>query len=231
MIGGRSDQRVLLPFASSGPGRLECAENKRQISHLRARAPPHELRTSGSSTSVRSDRDPDADTMLGQRLGPASPANNQAPSEAHRKEESRHDPDYACTRQMQAVHRLFELQIQSSLPDCAGAVERRGRAMSVLLTIMCAIVAAVIAWGVTLAYASATIARLQAAWRDEVQRLRAEAVRARTPATQLRPGATNWAQGARQGREYMITMVPLLVAARHRLTEPARAEAETSEGI
>ncbi len=72
MIGGRSDQRVLLPFASSGPGRLECAENKRQISHLRARAPPHELRTSGSSTSVRSDRDPDADTMLGQRLGTAS---------------------------------------------------------------------------------------------------------------------------------------------------------------
>jgi hypothetical protein len=82
MIGGRSDQRVLLPFASSGPGRLECAESKRQISHLRARAPPHELRTSGSSTSVRSDRDPDADTMLGQRLGPASPASNQAPSEA-----------------------------------------------------------------------------------------------------------------------------------------------------
>jgi hypothetical protein len=29
MIGGRSDQRVLLPFASSGPGRLECAESKR----------------------------------------------------------------------------------------------------------------------------------------------------------------------------------------------------------
>ena len=103
--------------------------------------------------------------------------------------------------------------------------------MSVLATILGAIVAAVITWGVTLAYASATIARLQAAWRDEVQRLRAEAVRARTPATQLRPGATNWTQGARQGREYMITMVPLLVAARHRLTEPVRAEAETSDGI
>jgi len=68
MTGGRSDQMALLPCASSGAARLECAEDKRRIWYLRPRAPPHELRASGSGRSVRADCDPDADTMLGQRL-------------------------------------------------------------------------------------------------------------------------------------------------------------------
>ena len=42
MIGGRSDQMVLLPCASPGSARLECAEDKRRISYQWPRAPPHE---------------------------------------------------------------------------------------------------------------------------------------------------------------------------------------------
>jgi len=40
MIGGRSDQMVLLPFISSGPARIAWTRNHRRARHQRARAPP-----------------------------------------------------------------------------------------------------------------------------------------------------------------------------------------------
>jgi hypothetical protein len=40
MIGGRSDQMVLLPFISTGPARIAWTRNHRRARHQRARAPP-----------------------------------------------------------------------------------------------------------------------------------------------------------------------------------------------
>jgi hypothetical protein len=81
MIGGRSDQMVLLPFVSSGPARISWPRNYRPARHHRARAPPGAI-SIGSGASIQLRRDLEADKTLGQRLGPASPASNQAPSEA-----------------------------------------------------------------------------------------------------------------------------------------------------
>jgi hypothetical protein len=91
MIGGRSDQIVLLRFATGGrPGLTHHGNGHRprparrggslHCSHWQARAPPHELSIQDSSGG-RPVRDPGRDTTLGQRLGPASPAGNQAPCE------------------------------------------------------------------------------------------------------------------------------------------------------
>ena len=51
MIGGRSNQMVLLPCISSGSARIAWTRNYRQASHQRARAPPGN-HASGSSMSV-----------------------------------------------------------------------------------------------------------------------------------------------------------------------------------
>jgi hypothetical protein len=80
MIGGRSNQMVLLPCISSGSARIAWTRNYRQAPHQRARAPPGNTRQDLARASTGPDLD--ADTTLGQRLAPASPASNQAPSEA-----------------------------------------------------------------------------------------------------------------------------------------------------
>jgi hypothetical protein len=95
--------------------------------------------------------------------------------------------------------------------------------MNGLMTIAWAIFAAATAWGLTLAHATATINRLQAARRKEVRHWQDEAARARAHAAQLAQDAAAWAAGCKQGREDVITIMPLLVAAHQRLTEPRQA--------
>lgn len=79
------------------------------------------------------------------------------------------------------------------------------------------------AWGCTLAYASAQqsglreeAARTLETMRRKIRHWQDEAARARTHAAQLERDAETWAAGCRQGRDDVITIVPLLVAA----TEP-----------
>ena len=81
MTGGQSYQMVLLPCVSSGPVRLVCADGRWRLSCRLARAPPdshdHQDLTRGLPAALLK-----PDKTLGQRLAPASPASNQAPSEA-----------------------------------------------------------------------------------------------------------------------------------------------------
>jgi hypothetical protein len=82
------------------------------------------------------------------------------------------------------------------------------------------IMAAVIAWGCTMVFASARysrlageIVRIEQMARREIQHWKDEAARARTHAAQLARDSETWAAGARQGRDDVITVVPLLIAA------------------
>lgn len=85
------------------------------------------------------------------------------------------------------------------------------------------IMAAVTAWGFTMARASAHQSRLRAEMarmereaRREIQHWRDEAARARTLAAQVARDAANWAAGCKQGRDDVITVVPLLIAAQEK---------------
>ena len=94
--------------------------------------------------------------------------------------------------------------------------------MTTLTTIAWAVFAAVIAWGVTMWRASATIARLESRWRMELRRSQGDVARARAHAAQLAQDAAAWAAGCRQGRDDVIAVVPLIAAAQERRPEQHR---------
>jgi len=87
------------------------------------------------------------------------------------------------------------------------------------------IMAGVTSWGFTMARASthhsrlrAEMVRLEREARTEIQHWRDEAARARTHAAQIARDAANWAAGCKQGRDDVITVVPLLIAAQEKGT-------------
>jgi hypothetical protein len=82
------------------------------------------------------------------------------------------------------------------------------------------IMAAVSAWGFTLARASAQhsrlraeMGRLQEELHKEIRHWQEEAARAKSHAAQVARDAATWAAGCKQGREDVIAVVPMLVAA------------------
>src|ERR1022692_600105 len=95
---------------------------------------------------------------------------------------------------MQGVRRPFYLRNQPSLKRSAGTARRRGGPVSTLATIAWSTIAAVAAWGLTLAYDTAA-----------------------------------WAAGCKQGREDVMMIMPLLVAAHQRLMERQRAAADMAD--
>ncbi len=82
------------------------------------------------------------------------------------------------------------------------------------------IMAGVIAWGFTMAFACTRHARLrdevvriEQLARREIQHWKDEALRARSHAAQLTRDSETWAAGCKQGRDDVLTVVPLLIAA------------------
>ena len=82
------------------------------------------------------------------------------------------------------------------------------------------VMAAVMAWGFTMAVASAhhsrlrdEIVRAEQRMRREVQHWKDEAARTTSYAAQLERDSATWAAGCKQGRDDVITVVPLLMAA------------------
>jgi hypothetical protein len=92
--------------------------------------------------------------------------------------------------------------------------------------------AGVVAWGLTMVHASARLSRLQDEMsrleqrtRAEIQHWRDEAARARTRAAQVARDSEAWAAGCKQGRDDVITVVPLLIAAQeHGRDDHARSQ-------
>jgi hypothetical protein len=93
-----------------------------------------------------------------------------------------------------------------------------------LETIGWIIVAAVAAWGLTMAHAASAISRLDASRRREIQYWKDECARARAHAAQVTQDAAAWAAGNRQGRDEVISIVPLIMAAKEPPAEPANAD-------
>jgi len=82
------------------------------------------------------------------------------------------------------------------------------------------IMAAVSAWGFTLARAAvqhsrlrAEMGRLQEELHKEIRHWQEEAARAKTNAAQAAREAATWAAGCKQGRDDVIAVMPMLVAA------------------
>ena len=87
------------------------------------------------------------------------------------------------------------------------------------------IMAAVIAWGCTMVFAATRhsrlrdeIGRIDQMARREIQHWKEEAARARSHAAQLARDSETWAAGHKQGRDDVITVVPLLIAAQENHT-------------
>ena len=87
------------------------------------------------------------------------------------------------------------------------------------------IMAAVIGWGCTMVFVAARhsrlrdeIGRIDQMARREIQHWKDEAARARSVAAQLARDSETWAAGHKQGRDDVITVVPLLIAAQEHHT-------------
>jgi hypothetical protein len=83
--------------------------------------------------------------------------------------------------------------------------------------------AAALAWGLTLSWASMAMARCRAAMQDEIDHWHAEAMRARRMVAQLREEAVVWSRGRQDGREDLVAIIPLLVAAQQRLANASES--------
>jgi hypothetical protein len=95
-----------------------------------------------------------------------------------------------------------------------------GQARIVLEIFGWSVVVAAAAWLVTLLWATAAMARSRQAMQDEIDHWHAEAVCARQLVSQLRHEAATWSRGRQDGRDELMAMMPLLVAAQQGLAGP-----------
>ncbi|HTX28623.1 MAG TPA: hypothetical protein VME19_16565 [Streptosporangiaceae bacterium] len=98
--------------------------------------------------------------------------------------------------------------------------------MNVLIIIAFAATAALTAWWLAVARSAATISRLREEMREEVGYWQAESARAKARAAQLEKEVASWSAGCKQGRDDLVTVLPLIIAA---LERPAGGRAEADE--
>jgi hypothetical protein len=87
--------------------------------------------------------------------------------------------------------------------------------MAVLETIGWALLAATGGWILAICAAVGAFGRYRAAMQAEVRHWKAEANRAAALTAQLKQDIEMWSKGCQQGRDDVISIVPLLVAAVH----------------
>jgi hypothetical protein len=86
------------------------------------------------------------------------------------------------------------------------------------------LVSAAAAWGITVWWANLALAHLRRSMQDEVEHWKGEAARARDVATYLRHEVTAWSRGAKQGRDEVMALMPLLVATRDQRQDTKAAD-------
>ena len=86
------------------------------------------------------------------------------------------------------------------------------------------VTAAALAWGLTLSWAGMAMARCRAAMQDEIDHWQGEAIRTSRMVAQLKQEAVAWSRGRQDGREDLIAMMPLLVAAQQVLASATVSE-------
>ena len=87
------------------------------------------------------------------------------------------------------------------------------------------LVSAATAWGITVWWANLALSQLRRSMQEEVEYWKVEAARARDMTTFLQHEVATWSRGARQGREDVMAVMPLLVAAREQLHGSKAADA------
>lgn len=190
MIGGSSYQAAHLPFVIHGPARGE-----------RARAPP-ERQAPGTHSSP--------DTPKGQRKHPPALANHD-PNPVPRTEESRYDLPYIPKRNLQ--YAIAGERQRGCRPQRRDKALSGGGPVTALYCIAWAVIAAVSAWAITAAHASAVISRLQAEMRKEIAYWQDETSRARVHAAQIARDTAIRADAWKDGRDDVIAIMPLIAAA------------------
>lgn len=96
--------------------------------------------------------------------------------------------------------------------------------MDVLNIIGWSFAAAVTAWGITLFWARLALAHTRSVLKEEIRYWYAEAIKARDLAAQLKREIATWSKGCQQGREDVIAIMPLLIAAQERCSAAALPE-------
>lgn len=97
--------------------------------------------------------------------------------------------------------------------------------MSVLIIIAFAATAALAAWRLALARSAATISRLREEMQEEVRYWQAESARAKVRTAQLEKEVASWSAGCRQGRDDLVAVLPLIIAALERPASIGAADA------
>jgi hypothetical protein len=98
--------------------------------------------------------------------------------------------------------------------------------MDAVMTIAWATITAVTAWGLTWVRAAGVISRLREEMRQEVLYWQDESARAKARAAQLAKDIASWTAGCKQGRDDLVTVLPLIIAA---LERPVGIPAATEE--
>ncbi len=101
--------------------------------------------------------------------------------------------------------------------------------MGVLTTFAWTTIAALTAWGLTWVRAATAIARLRKEMQEEIRYWQAESARAKARAAQLEKDIATWTAGCRQGRDDLVTVLPLIIAALERPTGIHAAAEDTND--
>jgi hypothetical protein len=112
--------------------------------------------------------------------------------------------------------------------DSAGNVARAVATM-VLDILGWSALAAAVACGLTLSWARAATSHSRKAMQEEIDHWQAEALRARRMVAQLKQEAEMWSRGRRNGREDLIAMMPLLIAAQKELAATGVSEEHAAD--
>jgi hypothetical protein len=103
--------------------------------------------------------------------------------------------------------------------------------MTVLLAVIWFLAGVVAGWGVSTLRAALAMSRAREQMRREIRCWQAETERFKAVADRLAQEKESWAAGVRQGRDDVITIVPLLIAAQQRLLAEAPGPAAASTKI
>ena len=103
--------------------------------------------------------------------------------------------------------------------------------MTVLLAVIWFLAGVVAGWGVSTLRAALAMSRAREQMRREIRCWQAETERFKAVADRLAQEKESWAAGVRQGRDDVITIVPLLIAAQQRLLAEAPGPAAATSKI
>src|SRR5215831_2450211 len=166
----------------------------------------------------------------GPAVGPRQPSGNQALAWTNRPRRPGNDQHYPQRRSMQGPGRPFHLRNRPRRGEVVRPGGERGGPMIVPLLAIGAPAGLLIAWWTARSLSRAEmrqeLARACAAMRREVVHWQEAAARATAEAARVAREAEAFKDGCKHGREDVISIMPLLVAAQQRPDQEPRASGD-----